>query len=258
MRFVTAFFGIAVLAAPAYAALLIDEDIVRPTRHSGSWVPSSVYAPLLSFTADGPEAIIQFSAQTHSTDTAGWLRQAVDNVAVVTRTVYDAHLLARNPSDLTNYFWLQIEPSYPIFFFDHNTVNPSDFKFFDQFATGVGAHWDTTNGGYFVNSSNFSFSEPSAPTTDLVDPSNTTGGSMGLGLQNATPGTATANVVVGGLQAGTEYVLSFWWLSNNDNLGDNGEPNPNGDLFVKIFGTEVVNVEAKTWTGIKSLYRAGR
>lgn len=259
MRFVCISFGLLLLASSAHGAVvLVDEDIVRPTRHSQNWVPSSIYTPVLAFTADGPEAIIQFSAQTHSTETSSWLKQAVDNVAITTRAVYDSHLLARNPGDLGNYFWLQIEPAYPIFFFDHTAVSPSDFKFFDKFETGVGANWDITNGAYWADPANFGFAQASAPNSDLSDPSNTSGGSLGLGLQSAVPGTASAHVVVSNLQAGTEYVLSFWWLANNDNIDENGDPNPNGDLFVKVFGTEVVHVESKTWTGIKGLYRAGR
>jgi hypothetical protein len=253
MRIAPGILIVASLATPLRAAVLLDEDIDRPTRHSQQWVPSTMYAAY-SFVADGADATIEFSAQTHSTETQAWLRQSVDNIAVLPKSVYDQHLLSLQQADLGNYFWLQIEPSYPVTFFDHTTVAPADFVLFDRCDTAPNAGWDLTQGAYFFDS-NVSFDVPSAPTTDLLNPTFTDGGSLGLGTQNSSPGTAITSIHIQGLTPGTEYALAFWWLANNDNIDENGNPIPNGDLFVRVLGSDVLAVEQTSWSGIKQLFR---
>lgn len=235
------------LGAQASASNLLQEDIDRPTRADGQWAPSSVFISGV-FTADGPRVVVFFQARVYGDSSQSWLRQVIDNVAVLPRSVYDAHVRHLTATDLSEYDWLANLPSYPVDILDHTTVNPADFALFDRFDTGPKAGWDLTQLAYWLDGD-------SAPTDDILHPSAATGGSLGLGRITDSPtATASTHFLVEGLTNGTEYVICFWWNALEDRNFD-GVTFRDGNLRVTVLGQPEVAVQPTTWSQIKALYR---
>jgi len=224
--------GLWVSAATAQKKKLIDEPIDRPTAHTNLWCPSTAYISG-SFVADGPQATLVFTAQIHKTFfPEQFMDGRIDNVTIVKRSDYDSHVAAADPD---SFFCL---PNPPNVFYFHD-VPASDLVFQDTFAQAPNPGWDTTQGAFYVNTSVDAF-EASAPN-DLRSPSHDSGGSLGLGRATDTQPFATTNIVVGGLVAGVEYVLDFWWRSTSDDSVDEGYVR-NGDLFVQVLGSAALRV----------------
>ena len=222
-------------AASAQKKKLLDEPIDRPTNHVNFWCPSSAYMAG-SFVADGTEVTLSFRAQIHETfDPDQFMDQRIDNVTLVTRSVYDAHVSAANTD---SFFCLPDPPN--VFFF--NDVPAQDIVFQDTFASGPNPGWDTSHGAFYVSAATSTpDKEPFSAPNDLRGPSNESGGSLGLGAETDTQQFATTSIVVQGLVPGVEYVLDFWWKSGLDDSVGGGEVR-NGDLFVEVLGAEPLPV----------------
>ena len=231
--------GLGVLLATASAAhagglIKSSGPIDRPTNHTVYWC-SSRFAGYWDgeFTANGPEVTIVFSAKIQKTGPwPGWMDQRIDNVALVEKTVFQAHVAVINhpliPCALQS-------PQEALLF---QQTPPGQLLLFDAFHNSIGPGWDLSDLAHLVSPNDPGVFSPSAEN-DLLNPvggGNATGRSLGLGRMTDTPpdNLASTRITVGGLQDGKEYVLNFWWKSDNDNVS----PDDYDDLQVDILGTD--------------------
>lgn len=223
--------------------------IVRPVAHTGFWCPYSLYQTL-EFTADGPQATLVFTAQTHGNDfynPGQWMRQRIDNVVVVRRDVHDAHLQLFSAEDFYCLFSDEL-------LFVWHAVPEAQIVFKDEFHDGVSLLWDQSAGAYFA-------AADSGPNDLFTHDPDTQpgGGSLGLGQQSDPPGMASTSVTVEGLEAGIPYVVHFWWRSNQDGFTEDFDEIADGDLWVEIYGTDpAVSSEPSTWGAVKALHNGRR
>ena len=220
-------------AASAQKRQLIDEPVDRPTAWTNFWIPSTARFTA-RFVADGSEVTLDFRAQLHKTFPPNtFMDQAIDNVSLVKGTVFDALFL---PVVTDSFPFLFNQTAADMFYF--HDVPASDRIFLDTFAAAANPGWDTSQGAFFADTSVDPFGS-SAPN-DLRAPSNDSGGWLALGRETDTSEFASTNITIGGLAAGVEYVLDFWWRSAADDT--NGVEVEGPIFFVQVLGSESVLV----------------
>jgi len=213
--------------------VLIDEPVDRPTAWTSFWIPSTMFFTA-RFVADGSEVTLDFRAKLRKTTQPNQpLNQSIDNVTLVEGELFDSHFA---PVVTDSFFFLFGEPANMFYFHD---VPASQLIFQDTFATAANPGWDTTHGAFYNDPTlDIPFHRPSAPN-DLRSPSNDSGGRLDLGRETDTSEFATTSITVGGLQAGVEYVLDFWWRAAADD-SINGGVVDDPTLFVQVLGSEAV------------------
>ena len=175
--------------------------------------PTGLFCPLesrasagadLSFVAPASTIRVTFSGMNQ--DASGnWNGFHVDNVAVVLKSVFDAHQIGPTPNFETCYDptippghtsgGVPEAPSY-----DFNAASTPELSL-DLFAanitgwTGQHAWFDSTR------------TAPTSPATGT----GTTGGSLGLGLSTDGAVAVSASRLVTGLTVGQQYVITAWW-----------------------------------------------
>ena len=191
-------FGLAVVALSIrpVAAQTIKKTI---DRH----FPVFFYCPIdpvatLTFTATGTEAILSFSADNYTGQT--WNAMAVDNVAIVPQSVFNAHQV------LTSGYETCYIPPGPPNTPGYNFVGGSPEAYLNLFDTGT-TGWDLGLYGYYDSSH-------SAPRNPAASPPiDTSGGGIGLGNTDDLAVRATVSTRVTGLVPGTAYVVTGWWYT---------------------------------------------
>jgi len=165
--------------------------------------PVFFYCPIdpaltLTFTATGPQAILSFSGDNFTG--ASWNAQAVDNVAVVPQSVFQAHQVL-TPGYETCYTTPAGSPNTK----GYDFLGGSPEAYLNLFNTDASG-WDLGPYGYY----NAGSSAPINPTTGTVS-----GGSLGLGNTDDGVVRVTAGTLVTGLVPGTTYVVTGWWYTQN-------------------------------------------
>src|SRR5512145_2650695 len=193
----------------------------------------------ISFTSEGSAVMLRIRAQTHST--LGGLCCAcpptfedtvcVDNSYCTRELVYlrprlDNITILRKDTFLANLTSLEGACLYPDpkAVFNFTNLEPSAFVFREFFDTEPNSGWDLTDGASFV--SGFSAVRNAE---DLQFPYSGPGGSLGFGMEANPPvlpeccpypdsiiQIASTNIVIGGLQPGEDYALSYWWSAMFD------------------------------------------
>jgi len=197
----------------------------------------------LEFTAPASTVTIHAIANTYvfSGGSPIYTHQGIDNIFLTTHADYLAHLVPNTGSYQFCYQDVQV-PN--IFQFDQLPAGAA--KVAEQFATNA-TNWDLSQGAYF-DGTRSADNDPSntGPTH------NNSGGSLGLGIENASPSpadTARTSILVSGLTTGVHYNLTGWWI-----VGD-GIFTDKATLVIKVLGPGAVPVTQKSWGRLKSLYR---
>ncbi len=215
------------LAPPAFAkALLGEPEVDRASdQYDGLWCPAEqIQMYDGSFTADGPRATFVFVATNHSPVTNDWRHERIDNVVVVPAAAYAAH--KHLPDSAFAAAFGCIEPNKNYFHFQD--VAPGDLVFLEKFTAGPGPGWDMGDGAY----ANPGSSAPNA----LSLPVDTSGQSLGLGLDEVPTTVATTEITIDGLVAGEDYVVSTWTQCADASVGS--------DLYIQVYGTEFFSLTA--------------
>jgi len=167
--------------------------------------PAFQYCPIdpaltLSFTAAGPEAILTFT--TNNFDSTGsWNAQALDNIAVVEQSVFQAHQV--------------VTPGFEECYISPGTPNTPGYDFsaastpeafLDLFDANAGA-WSLGPFGFFQNFN----SAPRDPATGT----DTSFGALGLGNTDDGPVRVSVSTHITGLLTGHTYVVTGWWYTQN-------------------------------------------
>lgn len=201
-------------------ALLGEPEIDRASdQYDGLWCPAEQILSFNgTFTADGPEATLVFVATNHSEINGSWRRERIDDVFVVPLATYQTYRHFPDSALAEDYNCIQPDRTY----FHFNEVPPAQFLFQEKFATGPGPGWDMTDGAYE--------NPNSSALNALALPLDSTGESLGLGLDEVPTTVATTSITFSGLAAGSQYVVSAWTQCMDASVGN--------DPVIQIYGTE--------------------
>ena len=170
--------------------------------------PAGLYCPLdhrdfdLTFYATAPTATI--TVRTNNEDAGFPLEQSLDNFAIVTKTVFDSHLVVT--PDFEFCYFDPGEPNAPSYDFNASGTPEVVLQLFDANAAG----WDLSQHAYF-RTGGPGGSAPRDPATG----NDTTGGSLGLGQASDGNVQVVTSRAVSGLVPGTRYVVSGWWYTRD-------------------------------------------
>src|SRR5262245_36454387 len=188
-------FAAASLAFPSFATI---KTVTIPRR-----LPVEQYCPIdnvdfdLTFVAEQTNADIIFDAFNMSGPSGTWLQNRLDNIAIIDKASYDAHVVA--PPGFGACYVIPGEPNTPAL--DFNASGTSE-RYLGMFDTNAGG-WDTTGGAFFQ-------SGVSAPRDPALG-TDTTGGALALGtLANGNVPIST-RLHLSNLTPGTQYVVTGWW-----------------------------------------------
>ncbi|HJQ96727.1 MAG TPA: putative metal-binding motif-containing protein [Candidatus Polarisedimenticolaceae bacterium] len=198
LRFLTAALLVLVTGALAHAAALIVVERRFPL----------IYCPIdnddfnLTFVAEGPFVRISFDAANYA-DT-DWLHRRLDNIAIVAKSVYDANKF--------------VTPGYSLCYDSPGHLNTPGYNFVSGSPEVYLNLFDTNADGWDLN--HLAYFEPagggvSAPRDPAVG-SDKTGGALGLGKIGDGAVNVSTSVLVSGLTAGTQYILTGWWYEEVD------------------------------------------
>ena len=181
-------------ALPAYAAVKTVTIDRRP--------PVNQYCPIdngdfdLTFVADSAHA--RLTIEAYNTTTSGiWIQNRLDNIAVISKASYDAHLVA--PPGFSACYASPGDPNVPALDFNASGTFESYLALFD---TSIFS-WDQNDGAFFQ-------SGVSAPRDPALG-TDTTGGAMALGVLGDGNILITTTIRIGNLTPGTQYVVTGWW-----------------------------------------------
>ena len=207
-------------------ALLGEPEIDRASdQYDGFWCPAEqIFSFDGTFTADGPEATLVFVATNHSQVTGDWRHERIDDIFVVPLATYQTYRHA--PDSALAAAYTCIEPNRTYFHF--NEVPPAQLIFQEKFTNGPAAVWDMTDGAYE--------NPGSSALNALALPLDSTGESLGLGLDAVPTFVATTEVTFSGLTAGSQYVVSAWTQCADASIGN--------DPVIQIYGTEFFGLAA--------------
>ena len=194
------------LATSARAAIVKTVDRKFPT---GKYCPLESRAAAgvdLTFVAPASTVRVRFSGS--NLDGGGqWNSFRLDNVSLVAKTVFDAHLVADLPGfdDCYNEAAPPGQatggiPNVPAY--DFNAANTPELLL-DLFPSGM-AGWSGSHVFHDPNST-----APTAPATGT----GSSGGSLALGAEDDGNVVASASRLVSGLTPGSQYVLFAWWYA---------------------------------------------
>lgn len=196
-----------VLSAGTAASAAIIKDVVRK-------FPQGFYCPVESrpiaggdvgFVAAASTIRVTFSAPNETS--GSWNQFRIDNVAVVLKTVFDAHQVtdadyaqcydpAPPPGQPTG--GMRDAPAYDF------TAASTPEVYLDLFPSAI-TGW--TGNAYFDSTI--------TATNTPADGNPGTGGSLGLGLASDGNVTVSASRLISGLTPGQTYALTFWWHEQN-------------------------------------------
>ncbi|NNF08179.1 MAG: T9SS type A sorting domain-containing protein [Candidatus Eisenbacteria bacterium] len=209
----------------AYAApKLGDKQIDRPAAMTGYFCPDGN----ISFVADGPEALVRFNADIYQFGNIGAYEQAIDNVTLVKKSVYDANLI--DVADMCSPCSTGIAMGAGFQALDVASLSPSELLYYETFDAQIPSEWLLNPWGYYEQDTGPDpLDHESAPWEILNDGNcDPFGGSLGLGTDGDPSGVqATAEITFYGLEAGEEYVVAFWWRSFSGS----------GHMQLEVFGT---------------------
>ncbi len=188
-----------------------------PSPFNGGGNPAATYNYLAAFVADGPTMTVVFRGRLRRQSDNLFNDAALDNVSVVSRSVYDA-----NKQDMISCGGATHE----ILRFD--LMSPGDFMYFNDFEGTVGSEWSFDLYAYHASANQLQ----SAPLDLSTNPPSGGIGSMGFGKVTDPGPYGIASLEVSGLTPGVEYVISYWWR-NNTTL-----PAAVGDFWVEIYGSD--------------------
>jgi hypothetical protein len=245
----------AAIPAPAVHA---GGDVIPP-KTFGRKFPEGQYCPLpvsISFTPPTSAVVIYFDANNYVEDNGAplWTNQSIDNVTVATTAQVSAHTFGPPEGNCESCYvdddGEPIEPAVSYFYFNDPGLTLNLIELFDTHPGPRG--WDLSNGGYYLDSSTPTppFSAPRNPATCL-DVNN--GGSLGLGVESATPSLseiATSSIEVSGLTPDTSYDLSAWWNSQRV-----GFPHDDIYLTIRIETPDGTPVARRSWGSLKAGYK---
>ncbi|NNF06519.1 MAG: VCBS repeat-containing protein, partial [Candidatus Eisenbacteria bacterium] len=212
--------GLVDLGSAQAAPKIGDKQIDRPSAWTTWWC----HQGNIPFVANGPDLTVVFQAEKYLPNDTGFAGQRLDNVAIVKKTVFDAHQVTAvagcGQCNIT-----QGGPSS----LDLPNVSLSEFLFLDQFHSAVDPAWTLGTDAAFADTGQ---SGPfSAPNEFNIANCDETGGCLIFGEPGDPIGISDASFSISNLEEGVEYVLSFWWRSLND------IPQETPLLFVDLFGT---------------------
>lgn len=201
-------------------ALLGEPEVDRASdQYDGLWCPAEQILSFDgSFVADGPRATFEFVATNHSNITGDWRHERIDNIFVVPAATYATY--KHLPDSALAAAFGCLEPNRNYFHF--NEVPPAEIVFEERFPFGPGPDWDLSHGAYA--------NPGSSALNALALPLESSGQSLGLGLDAVPTFTATTEVTVDGLTAGQSYVVTTWTQCADASVGS--------DLVIRIYGTE--------------------
>src|SRR5262245_41613114 len=166
-----------------------------------------IYCPIdnddfnLTFVAQGPFARITFDGPNYVN--GNWMHRRLDNIAIVAKSVYDAN----KKVTINGYFQCYSSPGHqntPGYDFTAAGTNEVYLNRCDTNADG----WDLNKLAYFEPAGG-GVSAPRNPGATTL-PLDTTGGALGLGKLADGDVTVSTAVLVSGLTAGTQYILTGW------------------------------------------------
>jgi hypothetical protein len=189
--------GVAAASALALPGLATTKTVSIDRRP-----PVSQYCPIdnqgfdLTFVAEEPFARVSFTV-TNTSPGGVFLSNRIDNVAVIAKTIYDAHKVVSpgfgacyaSPGD----------PNTPALDFNAAGTPEAYLNLFDTNAAG----WDLNTFTSFQGGGG----APRIPATG----SDTTGGQLVLGRSSDGAVDAKTSVLVSGLTPGVEYIVTGWW-----------------------------------------------
>jgi len=190
----------------AVAALLAPSTQAQFSKTLDRRYPT-FYCPIdndtfdLTFTATTDRVKIKISADNFDASNH-WMEQRFDNIAVVPKTVFDAHRLV-TPGFSACFLTPPGPANYPAYNF---SAAGTPENFFDQFTTNPPTAWDLTNYGWWNDGSD----NQNAPN-DSINGTPRTGGALALGRLEDGEGTVSTDFTVTGLRPGTLYILTGWW-----------------------------------------------
>jgi hypothetical protein len=199
LRFLTAALLVLGAGALAHAAALIVVERRFPL----------IYCPIdnddfnLTFVAEGPFARISFDANNYLD--GSWKHRRLDNISVVAKSVYDANKVV-TPGGYDLCYDPPGHHNTPGYNFAAAGTNEAYLNLFDTNADG----WDLNHLAYFETGSFVS-----APRDPAVG-ADKTGGALGLGKIGDGDVTVSTSILVSGLTAGTQYILTGWWYEEVD------------------------------------------
>ncbi len=202
-------------------ALLGEPEVDRASdQYDGMWCPAEQTLSFDgTFTADGPEVTLKFIATNH--EMGNWRHERIDNVTVLRLADYLAYKHLPDSALAADYSCLEPTKSY----FHFSDVPPADLIFIDQFHNGPDPAWDMSDGAYENQGSALNAFEL---------PIDTTGESLGLGLDEVPTTEATSEITLTGFTAGQQYVVSTWTNVSDATIGN--------DLVIQIYGTEFFSI----------------
>lgn len=222
------FMGLAWLAA-LVPQVCAQDVVILPPRPLDRKFPTG-FCPFeftLTFVPTTTTATLRFWANVSAAN--GPTQQGIDNICVVKETVYNSN--KGTCSACPRYIG---PPDIPVeaFFFNRSGL---DIAFLERFDTDpIGRGWNTGEGAWW-NDLQSAPANPEAPGGTNPPGFLRLGGASG----DCPRDTAWTSITVGGLTAGTVYVLSGWWYAGNITLGqttlvasvDTGSPNPVTSAF---------------------------
>ena len=222
-----------VLASDARAGLLRGGSgpYDRPTNHTflwceNGWSQDVCAAPVDSFTADGDSAYVRFTVR--NTQGANFL---LDNVVVVTRATFEAHLAPVGELADSDYLCARFAAPVPVML-DYASIAPGDIVYQTTFAGGLGSEWS-------YDPSQVSWETGTVMFDDPFDPlGGSSSGAMKIGSGSG-PASVQVELALAGVSAGTEYVLCYWSLSVPDTFPEQNCVGANDDYEAQIFGVAV-------------------
>ena len=164
--------------------------------------PVNLYCPIdnddfnLTFVAEGPFVRLTFTANNEFE--GNWLHRRLDNIAVVAKSTYDANKIVTPGFDAC--YESPGSPNTPGYNFAAAGTTEVFLDLFDADADG----WDLARGAYF---------QPGPGTSAPPNPTSgaTSGGALGLGRQSDGAATVSTTILVSGLTAGVQYIVTGWW-----------------------------------------------
>jgi hypothetical protein len=159
------------------------------------WCPIDP-ALTLSFTAEGPEAILTVSGNNFTG--SSWNAQAIDNLAVVPLSVFQAHQL--------------VTPGYETCYSSPGVNNTPGYDFAGGSPAAYLDLFDANASGWDLGAYAF-WNGGSAAPRDPATGQDLSGGSLALGHTGDGSVRASASTHLTGLVPGTTYVVTGWWYT---------------------------------------------
>ncbi len=270
------------LASSTYAAGTQQKKIGgsgpydRPTVHTGTWcyvewsqTAVTCAAEPDTFVADGDSAVVRFTVRNWRPAGASIPAFQLDNVAVVSKSIYDSYLLPVGL--LVDEYGCELDPAAPML--DFASIAPRDLPYFTSFDGGYGQEWSgdlsqvSWEDGLDINdllTFGPMFDDPFNPVYDAQQNASSNTGAIRIG-QGTGPEFVTIDLQLTDLVIGEEYVVTYW--SRSTNGGNTCQMGPPYDTWeVEIFGEtlecapdppqiEILEFRTLAWNPVTDVWR---